>query len=143
MECGGSPPLSGGSLLPGTDYSFDRKQSRCDGGKPQGKDDDIGTDRDDRPPVDNDVPEADDVPEPPKEARAERGKIYLLGKHRVMCGDSTDGGDVALLMDGKKAELVYSDPPYGIQYDGGLGSERDDALALLLCVRSDQWEEHQ
>ena len=61
--------------------------------------------------------ETDEVPEPPKEARAERGKIYQLGKHRVMCGDSTNAGDVALLMDGKKADMVFTDPPYGMNYD--------------------------
>lgn len=56
--------------------------------------------------------EKDEVPEPPMEARAERGKVYTLGKHRVMCGDSTNAGDVALLMDGKKADMVFTDPPY-------------------------------
>lgn len=56
--------------------------------------------------------ETDEVPVPPKEARAERGKVYTLGKHRVMCGDSTDAGDVELLMDGKKADMVFTSPPY-------------------------------
>jgi DNA modification methylase len=37
-----------------------------------------------------------------------------------MCGDSTDGGDVALLMDGKKADMVFTDPPYGVSYTGGI-----------------------
>lgn len=60
--------------------------------------------------------ETDEVPEPPKEARAERGKVYQLGRHRIMCGDSTNAGDVALLMDGKKADMVFTDPPYGIDY---------------------------
>lgn len=65
--------------------------------------------------------ETDEVPEPPKEARAERGKIYQLGKHRVMCGDSTNAGDVALLMDGNKADMVFTDPPYNVSFNGRSG----------------------
>lgn len=61
--------------------------------------------------------ETEEVPEPPKEPRAERGKVYQLGKHRVMCGDSTNSVDVALLMDGKKADMVFTDPPYGVSYN--------------------------
>ena len=60
--------------------------------------------------------EKDEVPEPPAEARARHGQIFMLGKHRVMCGDSTNAGDVALLMDGKKADIVFTDPPYGVSY---------------------------
>ena len=42
------------------------------------------------------------------------GQIWQLGKHRLMCGDSTDAGAWALLMDGKKADMVFTDPPYGV-----------------------------
>jgi len=56
----------------------------------------------------------DDVPDVPATARAERGKVYQLGEHRVMCGDSTNAGDVALLMDGKKADMVFTSPPYNV-----------------------------
>ena len=45
---------------------------------------------------------------------SELGKIYQLGKHRVMCGDSTDKSTVELLMNGEKADMVYNDPPYGM-----------------------------
>lgn len=45
-----------------------------------------------------------------------RGQVWKLGRHRLMCGDSTSADDVARLMDGNKAELVYTDPPYGIAY---------------------------
>lgn len=78
--------------------------------------------------------ETDDVPEPPKEARAERGKIYTLGKHRVMCGDSTNAGDVALLMDGKKADMVFTDPPYGVSY--GAKNEFLNAIARGNCIQT-------
>ena len=46
------------------------------------------------------------------------GDIYQLGDHRVMCGDSTKREDVEKLMDGKKADMVFTDPPYGVNYTG-------------------------
>ena len=46
-----------------------------------------------------------------------RGQLWLLGDHRLLCGDSTNEDDVARLMDGKQASLMATDPPYGIQYD--------------------------
>lgn len=58
----------------------------------------------------------DEVPEPPKEPKSKPGDIYKLGKHRLMCGDSTKAEDVKKLMDGEKADLVVTDPPYGVSY---------------------------
>ena len=59
----------------------------------------------------------DAVPEPPKEAKSKRGEIYILGNHRVMCGDSTIKEDVDKLMNGERADMVFTDPPYGIDLD--------------------------
>ena len=56
----------------------------------------------------------DEAPEPPEEPVTKPGDVWLLGEHRVMCGDSTDGGSVALLMAGAKAEMFWTDPPYGV-----------------------------
>jgi DNA modification methylase len=61
----------------------------------------------------------DEVPEPPAVAITKRGDVWLLGEHRVMCGDSTSVDDVARLMRGKKAQLMFTDPPYGVGYTGG------------------------
>lgn len=61
--------------------------------------------------------EEDIPPSPPKKARTLPGQIYQLGPHRVMCGDSTKPEDVAKLMDSNKAHLVFTDPPYGINYE--------------------------
>ena len=49
-----------------------------------------------------------------------RGDIWQLGEHRLMCGDSTIKEDVEKLMDGEKADLVFTDPPYNVDYDGGV-----------------------
>jgi DNA modification methylase len=69
------------------------------------------------PPEDAD---ADAVPEAPEEPITKPGDVWLLGKHRLMCGDSTDVLAVERLMDGKKADMVFTDPPYGVSYEGGL-----------------------
>ena len=56
----------------------------------------------------------DEVPEVPEEPKAKLGDIYQLGRHRLMCGDSTKAEDIDRLMNGAKADLVLTDPPYGI-----------------------------
>lgn len=66
----------------------------------------------------------DAVPEAPEQPVAMEGDIWKLGEHRVMCGDSTDAGSVALLMDGQKADMVFTDPPYGMSYGGGRAEGR-------------------
>ena len=56
----------------------------------------------------------DDVPEVPKEPVTKEGDLYILGNHRLLCGDSTNIQHVDKLMDGKKAHLLHADPPYGM-----------------------------
>lgn len=58
----------------------------------------------------------DEVPEIEAESVTQDGDIWILGNHRLMCGDSTDAGSVALLMDGEKADMVFTDPPYNVDY---------------------------
>lgn len=63
----------------------------------------------------------DAIPDVEKETPVSiRGKVYQLGKHRLMCGDSTSAEDVARLMQGEKADLLLTDPPYGINCDKGI-----------------------
>lgn len=56
-----------------------------------------------------------------KAAFVERGDIWTVGRHRLMCGDATNAEDVALLMDGKKANLIVTDPPYGVSFKSSDG----------------------
>lgn len=70
----------------------------------------------------------DQVPELPEEPKAKLGDIYLLGKHRLMCGDSTKLEDVEKLMNGQKADMVFTDPPYKIQTEGGHKSDLSKSL---------------
>jgi len=63
--------------------------------------------------------EDDAVPEVPEKPVTKRGSIFQLGEHRLMCGDSTSQEDVAALTDGQKADMCFTDPPYGVDYEGG------------------------
>ena len=60
----------------------------------------------------------DAVPDTPEEPITKLGDIWQLGKHRLLCGDSTKEEDVNKLMDGAKADMVFTDPPYNIDYQG-------------------------
>jgi len=60
----------------------------------------------------------DDVPEPPVEPTTKLGDLYQLGDHRLLCGDSTNIQHVERLMDGEKAEMCVTDPPYNVSYEG-------------------------
>lgn len=67
----------------------------------------------------------DDVPEPPEEPVTKLGDLWVLGNHRLLCGDSTDVLAVQRLMDGQKADMVFTDPPYGISVvkNGKVGAD--------------------
>ena len=69
----------------------------------------------------------DEVPET-VETRCKRGDIWQLGNHRLMCGDSTSIDDVDKLMNGEKADMVFTDPPYGVSYEGGLNEKKKQQI---------------
>lgn len=60
-------------------------------------------------------PVEDETPQLEKETNTKRGYIYICGKHRVMCGDSTDKNDIAKLMNGERADITFTSPPYNTQ----------------------------
>ncbi len=61
----------------------------------------------------------DDAPEPPAEPVTQPGDLWQLGPHRLLCGDATSADDVERLMGADRATLIYTDPPYGVSYEGG------------------------
>jgi len=58
----------------------------------------------------------DEVPELPKEPTAKRGDLWLMGNHRLLCGDSTNQTDLDILLNGQKADMVFTDPPWNVNY---------------------------
>ena len=67
----------------------------------------------------------DEVPETPEEPISKIGDIWILGNHRVMCGNSIDYEDVHKLMNNKIADLVNTDPPYGVYYQSNMRTKSD------------------
>jgi DNA modification methylase len=94
--------------------------------------------------------EEDDVPSIQEKAVTKLGDIWFLGGHRLMCGSSTDAESVARLFNGRKADLVLTDPPYGVSYVGkteeALTIDNDaldeDSLALFVGSAFDLAMEH-
>lgn len=67
-------------------------------------------------------------PQPPDEPKSRRGDLYLLGRHRLLCGDSTCAGDVRRLMDGRAADMLLTDPPYNVDVEEKAGKIMNDNL---------------
>jgi hypothetical protein len=65
----------------------------------------------------------DEAPPLPEEPRTRPGDLWLLGEHRLLCGDATKAEDVARLMNGERADLLLTDPPYGVDYVGKTARE--------------------
>lgn len=100
-------------------------------------------------PVDG-LTDEDDVPEPPEAPVSVLGDIWQLGNHRLMCGDSTSIDDVMSMLDNKPADMVHTDPPYGVSYQSNMrtSSQKFDMLknddefldiAPVIHTCSDGW----
>lgn len=92
----------------------------------------------------------DAVPEVQAEPVSKLGDVWLLGKHRVMCGDSTSIDAVEVLLEGRKAQMVHTDPPYGVEYQSNMRTKsakfdvlkNDDSfldIAPVIDACSDGW----
>ena len=91
----------------------------------------------------NDLHEPDDIPEPPEpdQTVTEKGDLWILGRHRVVCGSSTNAADMGLLLDGAHPEILLTDPPYcsgGFQESGrssgSIGTKRYDKDGKEIAV---------
>jgi site-specific DNA-methyltransferase (adenine-specific) len=71
----------------------------------------------------------DDVPDVPGEAVTQPGDVWVLGNHRLICGDSTREETYDLLLGGELADLIVTDPPYGVNYEGGQNKKKREKLA--------------
>lgn len=80
----------------------------------------------------------DDVPELESEPISELGQIYLLGQHRLMCGSSTDASDVSRLMNGSIASMCFTDPPYNVDYQGGMSTHEQNKRDGILNDKMDK-----
>jgi DNA modification methylase len=75
--------------------------------------------------ADDDFDVDDEIPEIPF---SQPGDIYELGPHRLMCGDSTDSEQVKTLLDGKEVDMIFTDPPYNVDYEGTAGKIKNDKM---------------
>jgi DNA modification methylase len=74
---------------------------------------------------DDDFDITDEIPEAPF---SQPGDIYELGPHRLMCGDSTNSKQVATLLDGNEVDMIFTDPPYNVDYEGTAGKIKNDKM---------------
>jgi len=94
----------------------------------------------------------DSIPEPPEEPISKPGDLWVLGNHRLLCGDSTKADDVSKLLGTVKPLLMVTDPPYGVEYDAGwrdeaakhcksMGNRKDTALGAVQNDSKSDWRE--
>jgi site-specific DNA-methyltransferase (adenine-specific) len=85
----------------------------------------------------------DEVPEPPKEPKSKLGDVYQLGEHRLMCGDSTMIDQVEKLMRNQKADLIFTDPPYNVNYGKLKGNQKNNNSFKERKIMNDFMDDEQ
>jgi DNA modification methylase len=73
----------------------------------------------------------DEVPEVPEAPVVQEGDLWLLGPHRLYCGDALNCVHVGYLLGGKQASMIWTDPPYNVDYEGGAGKIRNDKMSTV------------
>lgn len=79
----------------------------------------------------------EDVLEPPKDPKTKLGDVFVLGNHRLMCGDSTNPDSVSSLLNGEKPILMVTDPPYGVNYDPNWRGKAGKGIKAVGKVQND------
>ena len=83
----------------------------------------------------------DEVPEAPEDPTSKLGDIYELGRHRLVCGDSTDMQVIENLMQGEQADFIFTDPPWNVNYGANLANGKyKDRTILNDHMSSDDWQ---
>lgn len=95
---------------------------------------DVGFDSDELDRIFDFKPEMDedDVPEMPEKTKTKAGDVFILGDHRIMCGDSTDSAQIEKLMQGRRAQMCFTDPPYNVAYTGGMGTHKKNKRSGIM-----------
>ncbi|QLA20913.1 DNA modification methylase [Desulfolutivibrio sulfoxidireducens] len=97
-------------------------------------------------PTTDGLTDPDEVPEPPAEPVSKPGDVWILGRHRLMCGDSTSADDVGRLLAGVRPHLMVTDPPYGVEYDPAwrneaLSGQKTKRTGMVLNDDRADWRE--
>jgi site-specific DNA-methyltransferase (adenine-specific) len=85
-------------------------------------------------------PEDDEAPPLPKKVWVKSGDLFQIGRHRLLCGDATQDGSFVRLMDTHEAGMIWTDPPYGVDYEGGtaerltIANDTPDEVALRALL---------
>jgi len=79
----------------------------------------------------------DDIPDVTEDPISQQGDVWILGEHRVICGDSLREDNISVLMNGSKADLVLTDPPYNVDYGKMKGNEKNNARFKERQIEND------
>lgn len=88
-------------------------------------------------PIEEGKTDPDEVPELPEEATTKVGDLWLLGQHRLLCGDSAIQTDLDILLNGQKADMVFTDPPWNVNYGASTNDGHWKARTILNDHKSD------
>ncbi len=95
------------------------------------------------PPANPGLTDPDDVPEPPDEATTQPGDLWILGEHRLLCGDSGAPGDVDRLLDGAAIHVTSTDPPYNVRVEPRSNNAIAAGLSSFQKPKAGSGEHHQ